>query len=114
MSAPNYDSSQVGVPYTRTVRFCVTLPDNGRLPVLTIEQAEAVRMADGAARHLATLPVIDAELNTASAEGLAETFALVHPDTGASLGKAVTLLEVMMGVSAVLRKKQLQASLPAT
>ena len=114
----NYDSSAVGVPYVRAPKINITYPPpgSGASPYATIEQSEAVKLADGTARTLGSLSTIEATFNLADQSPIA----LVDPDTGAALSPAtcaalgqlvasgnVNLPLVMLCLLAVVRREQL-------
>ncbi len=114
----NYDSSQVGVPYVRAPKINISYPPpgSGAAPYATIEQSEAVKLADGTARTLGSLATIEVNFNLADQSPIA----LVDPDTGAPLAPAacaalgqlvssgnVNLPLVMLCLLAVVRREQL-------
>lgn len=114
----NYDSSQVGVPYVRAPKINITYPPpgSGAAPYATIEQTEAVKLADGTARQLDKLPTIEATFDLTNQSAIA----LVDPDTGAALAPEVcaalgqlvasgnvNLPLVMLCLLAVVRREQL-------
>lgn len=101
----NYDSSQVGVPYTRVHRIEISYPDNGLMPSAVLHQSLAVKMADGKTRRLEDLDQIAVQFDFA-ADGTTP-IPLVSPDTGVPLGPTTTLNMVMLSILAVVRKAQL-------
>lgn len=106
----NYDASQVGVPYVRTHRVIINYPDGGRLPSATIEQCEAVKLADGTVRALGNLPSLDATFDLA--EHGTDAIPLVIPENASHLGADTSLNMVMLGILAVVRSEQLKAETP--
>lgn len=103
---PNYDASKVGVPYVRAHRIVINYPDGGKLSTATIEQSEAVKLADGTVRALANLPPIEASFDLA-AHG-ADAIPLVSPEDASPLGADTSLNMVMLGILAVVRAEQLK------
>lgn len=113
----NYDSSQVGVPYVRAPRINIQYPPPGAgAPYATIEQSEAVKLADGSSRALGSLPTIEATFDLSDQSPIP----LVDPNTGAPLdpgvcaalgqlvaGGNVNLPLVMLCLLAVVRREQL-------
>ena len=113
----NYNSTSVGVPYVRAPRIDIHYPPpgSGDSPWARIEQAEAVKLADGSSRHLRDLTALEPVFNLASQT----VMPLVDPDTGAPLSQAtrdaiaagisaggVTLQGVMLILLAVVRAEQ--------
>lgn len=106
----NYDASQVGVPYVRAHRIVINYPDGGKLPTATIEQSEAVKLADGTVRALGNLPAIEASFDLAT-HGT-DPIPLVSPENAEHLGADTSLNMVMLSILAVVRAEQLKAEAP--
>lgn len=100
----NYNGSAVGVPYVRAPKITINYSTTGEVQAV-IEQALAVKLADGSIRHLESMPPIVSNLNLA-ADGAAP-IALVSPEDGSGLGADTSLNEVFLGVLAVVRQIQL-------
>ena len=100
----NYNGSQVGVPYVRASKITIHYPDAGQPPVVVIEQAEAVKLADGVVREFAKLPPVQATLDLANAAQT--TYPLINPETDAPLGADTTLQTVYLNVLAAVRAIQ--------
>lgn len=99
----NYDSTQIGVPYVRVPRLSIDYTDNTK-PKATIQQALAVKLADGSIRELEPVPEIIAAFDML-ADGT-KPIPLVDPTTGAPLGMNTTLQQVMLSILAVVRQEQ--------
>ena len=100
----NYDSSQVGVPYCRVNNIVIQYPPIG-IPMVTLEQESAVKLADNSIVRLGVLPSISFSLDMIS--NAASPIALINPTTGANLGANTNLQQVMLGILAVIRQQQL-------
>ncbi len=111
MSTPNYNASQVGVPYVRAHRITINYPEPGRgIPWAVIDQSEAVKLADGSARRIGELPSLQRAFDLQT-EGNTP-IPLVSPDTGEPLvgpggPMYTTLTQVMLGILAVVRREQI-------
>jgi len=101
----NYDGSKVGVPYSRVVRFWVDYPDDGP-PMLTVEQAMEVKLADGTVWARDKLPQINSVVDFTKAD---QPIPLVHPETSESIGQDTNLQQVFMNVLAYIRYVQREA-----
>lgn len=100
----NYNSTQPGTIYGRVKRIVIDYNDQGAPPVVTIERATAVSLADGTARALDTRAPIAFQVDLANAQN--ELFPLVHPTTSEPLGSDVSMQNVFLGVLAVVRAKE--------
>ena len=104
MSA-NYDASVVGVPYVRGTQVVINWPDaTGGLPVATVSQSTAVKLADGTVRNLDVLSPIVYELDFVNHGN--DPIPLVNPTDGSSLGANTTLNNTMLQILAVIRYAQ--------
>ncbi len=103
----NYDASQVGVPFVRAYRVDISYPDNGVLPSVVIEQALAVKLADGTVRRLENLNPINISIDLANDGN--DPIPLVNPENGAALGANTSLNQTFLAILAVIRSKQLAA-----
>lgn len=101
----NYDSSQIGVPYVRADKITINWPDHSGTPSATVEQSEAVKLADGSVRNLGVIQSLVVTLDFA-AHG-SDAIALVNPTTGAPLGQNTNLNMVMLQILAAIRVYQL-------
>lgn len=104
MSA-NYDASQVGVPYIRGTQVVINWPDEGAMPLATVTQCNAVKLADGTVRNLDTIPPVVYPLDFVNHGN--DAIPLVNPSTGAALGPTTTLNTVMLQILAVVRQAQI-------
>ena len=109
----NYDSTEVGVVYDRAHRIIIHYPESGTelLPWATIEQSEAVKLADGTVRRLDNLPSLQRSFNLTDDGNL--PIPLVDPVTGAQIvgpngPMFTTLNQVMLGILAVVRQEQVR------
>ncbi len=100
----NYDSSQVGVPYIRCNNIHVDYPDNG-VPTIKVEQALAVKLADGSITEIAQMQSISFTLDMIG--HATSPIPIVNPTTGGNLGMNTNLQQVMLGILAVIRQQQL-------
>lgn len=99
----NYDSTNIGVPYTRVNDISIKYPPTG-LPEIKISQAIAVKLAD-----LTTVEVSPAPPLTFTLDMINDALIpipLVDPTSGAPLGPNTNLQTVMLNILAVVRKKQ--------
>lgn len=105
----NYDPSQVGVPYVRVHKMSITWPDSAeaQVPVATLEQSLAVKLADGSIRTLEKMQTLDVQLDF-DAHGNSP-IPLVNPENASSLGADTTLNQTMLAVLAVIRQAQIVA-----
>jgi hypothetical protein len=101
----NYDSSAVGVPYTRVRDLRITYPAPNTAHVVCTEE-QAVKMADGSVRSLGDKGYL--EFDVAPAD-MATAATLVDPTTGQPLPGAptTTFQQVMLGILAAVRSRQL-------
>ncbi len=103
----NYNTTIVGEPYVRVHRLIINWPDSAlhQLPTATLEQSLAVKLASGAIRTLEPVPTIEVAINM---EDDGNTpIPLVDFETGELLGVDTTLNQVMLGVLAVIRSRQI-------
>jgi hypothetical protein len=103
----NYDSTAVGVPYVRANKITVIWPTTGGIPSAVIEQALAVKLADGSVRELQQMETLTANLDLAAVGESA--IPLVHPTTGQTIG-STKLNTVMLQVLAAIRSIQVGAN----
>lgn len=103
----NYNASQVGVPFVRAYNIRIAYPDNGILPSVVIEQALAVKLADGTIRKIEDLAPINASIDLANDGN--DPIPLVSPEDGSALGANTSLNQTFLAVLAVVRSKQLIA-----
>jgi len=99
----NYNSSSVGVPYVRANNITIQNPP-GSLPIVTISQSNAVKLADGSIVELGPAPSFSFALDLAT--NATTPIPLVDPTTGAALGANTTLQAIMIGMLAVIRQQQ--------
>lgn len=104
----NYNGSQVGVPYVRAPRITINYEPSGRTTA-TIEQALAVKLADGSVRHLEALPALTCELDLAGHGN--DPIPMVSPEDASSLDIDTTLNQTFLSVLAVIRSEQLKAEI---
>lgn len=112
----NFDSTQIGVPYVRVPSLHVDFPPPGTaLPLCTIEQAEAVLLADGSIRQIGEMPTIQSTLDVTNQTPIPlvdyDTGAPLAPEVCAALGAmvsagAVNLPMVLLLVLAAVRQQQ--------
>ena len=107
----NYDGSKVGVPYTRVSRLVVDYPDNGMVPTATIEQAEAVLLADGSVRILQNLGSFKCTLDFEKGD---EPIPMVNPNDASELGQNTSLNQAFLAVLAIIRSEQHKAERAAS
>jgi len=103
----NYDASKVGVPYVRANRIIINYPPAPEMPNVVIEQSLAVKLADESVRELEVLAPINVTLDMLNDANL--PIPIVSPEDGSKLGMDTSLLQVMLGILAVVRSKQVQA-----
>jgi hypothetical protein len=100
----NYNSTNTGVPYVRANNITIQYPANG-LPIVTISQANAVKLADGSIVEISAAPSISFPLDMVV--NATTNIALVDPTSGANLGANTNLQSIMLGILAVIRQQQL-------
>lgn len=100
----NYDASQVGVPFIRAYGIRIDYPDNGQPPNVVVEQAMAVKLADGTIRKLEDLDPLNIAIDLVG-NGTAP-IPLVNPDNNAPLGMNTTLQGTFLSILAIIRKAQ--------
>lgn len=101
----NYDASQVGVPFLRAYGIRIDYPDGGQPPVVVVDQAMAVKLADGTIRKLEDVTPLNIAIDMVN--DATTPIPLVSPDTGALLGANTTLQGTFLSILAVIRKNQL-------
>ena len=103
----NYNTTTVGEPYIRVHRLTINWPDSvqHQLPTATLEQSLAVKLASGEIRTLEEVPTIEVAINLVDDGNT--PIPLVDFETGALLGVETTLNQVMLGVLAVIRSRQI-------
>ncbi len=104
MSVTNYNSTNVGVPYVRCNNVTISYPDNG-VPSVTIQQASAVKLADGSVTEISQIQSISFTLDMINNGTVA--IPLVDPTSGANLGANTNLQQIMLGILAVIRQQQI-------
>ena len=102
----NYDSSQVGVPYIRVNNIAVQYNTN-HLPVVTIQQMLAVKLADGSFVEIGPAPVPSFTFTIDLIDNGNTAIPLIDPTTGASLGANTTANQTMLAILAAIRAQQL-------
>lgn len=102
----NYNGSQVGVPYVRAPRITINYEPSGRTTA-TIEQALAVKLADGSVRQLEALPALTCELDFAN-DGDTPV-PMISPDDASPLGADTTLNQAFLAVLAIVHDRQVKA-----
>lgn len=100
----NYDASQVGVPFLRAYGIRIDYPDGGQPPVVVVEQAMAVKLADGTIRKLEDVTPLNIAIDMAN-EGTVP-IPLVSPEDGSQLGANTTLQGTFLSILAIIRKSQ--------
>lgn len=106
MAIPNFDATQVGVPYPRVDRVEITYPKPLHAEII-LHQSLAVKLADGSIVQLKKLDTLKIEL---APEDMPVPYPLVHPDTGASLGQNGTAMQCYLLMLGLIRKKQLEVA----
>ena len=104
----NYDPSQVGVPYVRVNHLEITWPDSAvpnTLPIATMKQSLAVKLADGSIRTLEKLLDISTPLDFSKGN---DPIPLVNPEDASYLGMDTSLNQAMLAVLAVIRQAQIK------
>lgn len=103
----NYNSSAVGVPYIRvpTIQISYPQPLQGNI---RFQEVEAVILADGSTRQLNELGEKSFSITPAQMQ---ETIQLIDPTTGADIpGQTMTVMQLMLGILAVIRREQVAQS----
>jgi hypothetical protein len=100
----NYNASQVGVPFLRAYGIRIDYPDAGQPPVVVVEQAMAVKLADGTVRKLEDVPPLNITIDLVN-EGVVP-IALINPDDNTPLGPNTTLQSTFLSILAIIRKNQ--------
>lgn len=100
----NYDASQVGVPFLRAYGIRIDYPDGGQPPVVVVEQAMAVKLADGTIRKLEDVTPLNIAIDMVN-EGTVP-IPLVNPEDGSPLGPNTTLQGTFLSILAIIRKAQ--------
>jgi len=99
----NYDSSAVGVPYTRVPLIEIRYPGPLTAQVRVLE-AEAVQLADHSIRELGQQGQLEWTIGPGD---MGQVLQLVHPDTGADIpGATMTYQQLMLGLLAAIRHQQ--------
>lgn len=101
---PNYNSTQVGVPYVRCDKVEIYYPDDSRYPSAIISQKLAVKLADGTIRSLERLPDINITFDMLI-DGNTPV-PIPDPTTGQPLGMNTTLQSTMLSILGIIRKHQ--------
>lgn len=100
----NYDASQVGVPFIRAYGIRIDYPDNGQQPNVVVEQAMAVKLADGTIRKLDDLDPLNIAIDMVN-EGTVP-IPLVNPEDNTPLGANTTLQGTFLSILAIIRRAQ--------
>lgn len=100
----NYDASQVGVPFIRAYGIRIDYPDNGQPPNVVVEQAMAVKLADGTIRKLDDLDPLNIAIDMVN-EGTVP-IPLVNPEDNTPLGVNTTLQGTFLSILAIIRRAQ--------
>jgi hypothetical protein len=100
----NYDSTLVGKNYVRGNNINIQYPPNG-LPIITVSQANAVKMLDGSVVEISQAQSLTFSLDLVN--NALTSIPEVDPTSGASLGINTNLQAVMLGVLAVVRQQQI-------
>lgn len=100
----NYDASQVGVPFIRAYGIRIDYPDNGQPPNVVVEQAMAVKLADGTIRKLEDLDPLNIAIDMVN-EGTVP-IPLVNPEDNTPLGVNTTLQGTFLSILAIIRQHQ--------
>jgi hypothetical protein len=100
----NYNSTQIGVPYVRANNITIEYPTNS-LPVVTISQAMAVKLADNTIVEINPKASFSFTLNLAT--NALVPIPLIDPSTGEPLGASTNLQSLMVGILSVIRQQQL-------
>ena len=105
----NYDSSAVGVPYTRVRDIRISYPAPNTARVVCTEET-AVKMADGSVRSLADAGYLTFQV---APQDMLTQVALVDPTTGQPLpgDPQVSYQQVMLGILAAVRAQQIERDL---
>lgn len=100
----NYDSSSIGVPYTRVRDLRITYPAPNTAHVVCTEE-QAVKMADGSVRSLGDQGYLTFQIDPAD---MLTAVPLVDPTSGQPLpgGPTMTYQQVMLGILAAVRAQQ--------
>lgn len=100
----NYDSSAVGVPYTRVPDLHIRYPSPNTARVACIEEL-AVKMADSSVQRLAEAGCLEFEVKP---QDMLTAVPLVDPTTGQPLpgNPTVTYQHVMLCILAAVRANQ--------
>jgi hypothetical protein len=102
----NYDTSN-GLPYPRVTRIVIDYPESG---VPTVDYIERTAIVDSAG----TVRMLDGggQLLRMQLPGPTETVGWVSPATGAPIPGSTTVQELLMGVTAMVRRDQLRRDGP--
>lgn len=100
----NYNSTTAGTLYVRANNITIQYPPSG-LPIVTISQANAVKLADGSVVEISAAPSITFTLDLVN--NALTNVPLVDPTSGAALGTNTNLQALMLGILAVVRQQQL-------
>lgn len=106
---PNYDSSAVGVPYTRVRDIRISYPAPNTAQIVCTEEI-AVKLADGSVRSLADAGYLTFQV---APQDMLTQVGLVDPTTGQPLpgSPQVTYQQVMLGILAAVREQQIERDL---
>jgi hypothetical protein len=104
----NYDTTVVGVPYVRIDIIGIEYagPAQG---AVDMNEVLAVKLADGSITKLQEFGGLTADISPAV---FAEVFPIISPDTGQPIpGQQMTGQQIMLGILAFCRKRQMQRDL---
>ena len=101
----NYDTT-THKPYPRVTRIVIEYPESG-IPVVTYDEHTAIVDGDNRVQMLAATG--QQHVLLIDPAKFAEPIQIVHPSTGADIpGQSITLQQIMLGVTAVVRADQLR------
>jgi len=100
----NYNGSQVGVPYVRCPKITIHYLDRGQKPIVVIDQALAVKLADGTVYQLEEMKSIQVELDLVA--DAHKTFPLINPEDDSPLNAETDLQTVYLQNLAAVRHIQ--------
>ena len=99
----NYDSSEVGVPYTRIPEVVIDYP----MPLTAIvncTEVDSLKLADGELLQYGSPGQFTFQINP---NDMGEVIQLVDPTTGHDIpGATMTVQQIMIGILGVIRSRQ--------
>src|ERR1017187_5507349 len=102
MSSINYDSTLVGVPYVRCNSIIIQYTI-GVLPVVTVNQEKAVKLADGSISILEE-PVQSFTFELDLINNATTTIPMINPDSGSLLGVNTNLQDTLIDMASIIRQ----------